>query len=313
MKTRTTISGVTGLVLLAVLAGFARADEKDLFDAEKQKAAGKDVKKIVFIADAGRHGGRGNHEFVAGSILMAREINAAYPKAYAVVHSSKNWPKDLSHADSIIVLLNHGGRAAKDPNIAKAAKRGAGFAAIHYGVEVNKGEQGNNFLEWMGGYFEKHWSVNPHWDADITEIPKHPVSRGVKPFAVRDEWYYHMRFQEDMKNVTPILSALPPLKTCQGNGARSGNEAVRAEVKAGKKQHLAWAYDRPDGARGFGFTGLHFHKNLAEDGFRIVLLNGVAWVTKLEIPEGGVPSKTPSKEQLEKVIDEARDAVKNGK
>ena len=28
---------------------------------------------------------------------------------------------------------------------------------------------------------------------------------------------------------------------------------------------MAWTYDRPGGARGFGFSGLHFHKNLGDD------------------------------------------------
>ena len=75
-----------------------------------QKAAPKSVKKIVFVADAASHGGRGNHEFVAGAILLARTINAAYPEtAYCVVHSKSHWPTDLSYADAVIVLLNDGG------------------------------------------------------------------------------------------------------------------------------------------------------------------------------------------------------------
>ena len=40
--------------------------------------------------------------------------------------------------------------------------RGAGFMAIHYAVEVKKGNtQGDAFLKWVGGYFETYWSVNP--------------------------------------------------------------------------------------------------------------------------------------------------------
>ena len=37
----------------------------------------------------------------------------------------------------------------------------------------------------------------------------HPITRGVKPFAADDEWYYHMRFREGMSGVTPILTAMP--------------------------------------------------------------------------------------------------------
>lgn len=304
------------ILAFVVSVSTVRADEKkerDLFDYEAQKAA-KDVKKIVFIADTAPHGPRGNHEFLAGAIYLARTINAHYPSAYAVVHTKDKWPKDLKHADTIIVLLNHGGSAV-NPAVKEAAARGAGFMAIHYGVEVTKGEQGQNYLQWLGGYFETFWSVNPWWTPDFKEFPKHEVTRGVKPFAINDEWYYHMRFVEEMKGVTPILVALPPLNTIQGEGKkpseRGGNAAVYEAVAAGKKQVMAWAYERPEGGgRGFGFTGLHKHANLADDNFRMLLLNAVAWVSKLEVPANGVPSKTLSRDDLEALIDEGKLAVK---
>jgi hypothetical protein len=40
-----------------------------------------------------------------------------------------------------------------------------------------------------------------------------------------------------------------------------------------------------------------------------VLLNGVAWVTKLDIPKDGVPSKPLDKEALEKLIDDGKQAI----
>jgi hypothetical protein len=168
---------------LIALAGFAAypcsAAEKDVFDHAAQKATPKSVKKIVFVADTGTHGPRGNHEFMAGAILMARTINAAYPDtAYAVVHSKDHWPKDLSHADAVIVLLNHGGSAV-NPAVRAAMDRGAGFMGVHFGVEVNKGDQGDAFLKWMGGCFEQFWSVNPFWTPEFKSLPDHPVTRGV--------------------------------------------------------------------------------------------------------------------------------------
>ena len=305
-----------GAAALLLCGGPSMAEEKkerDIFDYEAQKAA-KDVKKIVFVADTAPHGARGNHEFLAGAIYLARTINANYPDAYAVVYTIHKWPKDLKHADAVIVLLNHGASAV-NPAVKEATGRGAGFMAIHFGVEVNKGEQGENYLKWLGGYFETFWSVNPWWTPEFKDFPKHETTRGVKPFTVNDEWYYHMRFVDDMKGVTPILQAVPPATTVQGKGkessARGGNPDVRAAVAAGKSQVMAWAYDRPDGARGFGFTGLHKHANLAEEGFRTVLLNAVAWVSKLEVPAKGVPSKPLNRDALEQLIDDGKLAVKN--
>jgi putative membrane-bound dehydrogenase-like protein len=295
------------LAIFALFCGPLRAADKDVSDYAAQKAAPAGTRRIVFIAATGTHGARGNHEFLAGANYMARRINAVYPNAYAVVYPENHWPQDLTDADAIIVLLNHAGKAASDPNIKAAVERGAGFGAIHYGVEVNKGEQGENYLNWLGGYFETFWSVNPMWDADVNIIGNHPITRGVKPFQIKDEWYYHMRFPENTKGITPLLSTVAPLNTVHFEGKPSshgGNEEVLRAVKAGEPQHLAWAYERPNGGRGFGFTGFHVFANLAEDNFRTTLLNGVAWVAGLEIPAQGVPSKTPTKEELEAMLDE---------
>ena len=100
-----------------------------------------------------------------------------------------------------------------------------------------------------------------------------------------------MRFQKDMKGVTPILSAHPPKNTMScGDGHHSGNPHVRKAVENGKIQHVAWAYERPNGCRGFGFAGGHFHRNWGHDDFRKVALNSIMWCAKAEVPEGGVPS-----------------------
>jgi hypothetical protein len=315
MRTRPPLLAVAAFFLAAIPAFAAdAAKERDIFDYDAQKAA-KDVRKIVFVADTEPHGGRGNHEFLAAAIYFARTINANYPKAWCVVYTKAKWPKDLKHADAVIVLLNHGGTAVNEA-VKDAVGHGAGFMAVHYGVEVNKGEQGEQYLKWLGGYFEPYWSVNPWWTPDFKELPRHEVTRGVKPFAINDEWYYHMRFVPEMKGVTAILSAEAPVKTVtdrwkEGDkpNSHAGNPDVLADVKAGKKQVMAWAYERPDKGRGFGFTGLHKHTNLADDNFRTLLLNAVAWVAKLEVPEKGVPSKTPTRDELEKLIDDGKLAV----
>jgi len=53
---------------------------------------------------------------------------------------------------------------------------------------------------------------------------------------------------------------------------------------------VMWAYDRPDGGRGFGITGAHYHKNWADDNFRKVVLNALLWISKVEVPKDGVAS-----------------------
>jgi len=100
-----------------------------------------------------------------------------------------------------------------------------------------------------------------------------------------------------MEGVTPILSAIPPESTLsRPDGPHSNNEHVRKT--AGQPQHLLWVIDREDGGRGMGFTGGHWHWSWGDDNFRTSILNGLVWITGLDVPKGGVPSKTPTLEEL---------------
>ena len=93
--------------------------------------------------------------------------------------------------------LGRGGRHPINKHLKQfdaLAEKGVGLVCVHYGVEVPKGAPGTMFLKWIGGYFETFWSVNPHWTAEFKTIPKHPVANGVKPFTLKDEWYYRYAF-----------------------------------------------------------------------------------------------------------------------
>jgi hypothetical protein len=85
----------------------------------------------------------------------------------------------------------------------------------------------------------------------------------------------------------------------RGDGAHSGNPHVRATMEKGEIQHVAWAYERPAGGRGFGFTGGHFHRNWGDDNFRRIVLNALTWVAKAEVPKDGVPSDKITAADLE--------------
>ena len=214
------------------------------------------------------------------------------------------WPAEpnaFDGCDTIVMYSDGGGGHPVIPHLEQLdalAKRGVGIVCLHYAVEVPKGEPGDRFLDWIGGYFETHWSVNPHWTASFQAFPDHPISRGVAPFAIEDEWYYHMRFRPQMEGVTPILTAIPPESTLsRPDGPHSGNPAVRAKV--GQPQHVAWACERPDGGRGFGFTGGHVHWNWAEPNFRKTVLNAIVWTAQGEVPQDGVGIPQPTLDRLE--------------
>jgi type 1 glutamine amidotransferase len=274
-------------------------------DAESADSTAAPGKKVVFLA-GGRSHGTGSHEHYAGCRLLARYLEENLPGYQTDVY--RGWPSEglaaLEGADAVVVFCDGGGGHLLIPHLDELntlMDQGVGLACLHYAVEVPKGEAGDAFLRWLGGYFEVNWSVNPHWRAEFKQLPQHPITRGVRPFAIEDEWYFHMRFRPLMEGVTPILSAHPPAgrKWQWPDGARSGNPSVRAALERGEAQHLAWASERPDGGRGFGFTGGHWHRNWAEDNFRKTVLNGIVWVARGQVPEGGVGGKTPTAEELE--------------
>ena len=265
-------------------------------------------KKIIFIAGPPSHGA-GQHEHRAGSLLLQSCL--ANIKGVTTVVYSNGWPADasaLKDADAIVIYSDGGGghpflKEDRLKTIGALMDKGVGLAAIHYAVEPTKDKGQTEFLNWIGGAFEVNWSVNPHWVAHFNKLPNHPIASGVKPFNIEDEWYFNMRFRDAMKGVTPILSAVPPASTTnRADGPHSGNPTMREQVAKGELQHVAWAAERPNGGRGFGFTGAHFHKNWANDDFRKLVLNAILWVAKAEVPADGVESKV-TEEQLAANLD----------
>jgi type 1 glutamine amidotransferase len=194
------------------------------------------------------------------------------------------WPTDesiLEGADAIVMYCDGGESHLINNHLStfnRLLDQGVGIVALHYCVEVPKESRSSDaMLKAIGGYFETWWSVNPIWEARFLTLPQHPISRGVGPFTMEDEWYFNMRFVE--RGVTPILQAVPPPSTMdRSNGPHSGNDDVRKMVADGIPQITAWAYERDGGGRGFGYTGGHYHSNWKDDNARELVLNAIEWV-----------------------------------
>lgn len=295
---------------LALLLAAVPVQSAQAFTAGEKNAASENQKHhILFISGAPSHG-FGNHEHFGGNTLLAATIEEAGIGVRTTV--TRGWPEDESifdDVDAVVIYANGGGGhliLEHLDSFQAVMDRGVGFVTLHYAVEVPDGEAGDKFLEWQGGFFETHWSVNPFWTTNFAEYPDHPILNGVEPFSIRDEWYYHMRFQDDMQRVTPILSDLPPEESLsRDDGPHSNNPHVREAVLENKElQHVAWAYERPGGGRAFGFTGGHYHWNWGVDDFRRVVANAIVWAAGVDVPAEGLQFSQIDALQLAEITDD---------
>jgi len=269
------------------------------------------TKRVALISGKKSHN-FGAHEHRAGCLLLAEALNNSGLDIDARVYT-EGWPEDdrvLDYADTIVIYADGGNGHPFNKHldrIRKIQKRGVGLVCLHYGVEVPQGPSGDAFKDWIGGYFEANWSVNPHWTASFDALPNHAIARGVAPFTINDEWYYHMRFVDDLAGVTPILTDLPPKETlvkpdgslARKDGPHHNNKFVRTAVlERNEPQHVAWANERSDGGRGFGFTGGHYHWNWGNQDFRTLVLNAIAWSAHAVVPDDGMPSRSLTVDDL---------------
>ena len=260
-------------------------------------------RKLVLIAGKPSHPPL-MHEFRAGSLLLEKCLKGV-PGFTIEVHTN-GWVRDektFADADAVVIYADGGGgHPAVQGNhkevLGALIKRGVGFGAMHYGVEVVPAQAGAEFNEWIGGHYAKDFSCNPIWEPDYQKFPTHPITRGVQPFKTKDEWYFNMSFREGMQGITPILVAKPSDAVRDGPYVYPKGPYAHIQAAKGRDEIMMWAVERPDGGRGFGFTGGHFHVNWGNDQQRKTILNAFLWLAKAEVPKNGVESKITEAELM---------------
>jgi hypothetical protein len=264
-------------------------------------------KRLILVAGKQSHG-PGDHEFRAGCLLLQKCLAGVAGLKVEVV--SNGWPEDpkiFDGAAAIVCYADGGGghpfiQGERLKLIDGLAKKGVSLGFMHYGVEVPKGPAGEAFKDWIGGHYENAYSCNPMWSPEFQKYPDHPVARGVKPFSVEDEWYMCIRFRPDLAGVTPLLTAPPSDKVRGGPYVHPKGPYEHVVKASGQAEHMMWCVERPDGGRGFGFTGGHRHRNWGDDNQRKIVLNALLWLCKLDVPADGVAS-TVTPDDLKQNLD----------
>lgn len=262
-------------------------------------------KRIVLIAGRPSHP-PGMHEFRAGCLLFQQAL--AQVPGVSVQVFSNGWPTkvegdrkvddnaQLENADAVLIYADGGGghpalQADRLKFMDALEAKGLGLGFAHYGVEVPKGEPGEAMHRWAGGYYEHLFSVNPMWKPDYTTFPEHPVTRGVKPFATHDEWYFNMRWVPDEKaksRLKSLLVAKPSDDVRKGPYVYPQGPYKHIIAESGRAETMMWVFERENGGRSFGFTGGHTHANWGDANQRRILLNALLWIAKVEVPATGV-------------------------
>ena len=262
-------------------------------------------KRIVLIAGKPSHP-KGMHEFRAGSMLLQKALSGV--KGVTVDVYTNGWPTKtvdgvvvddnalLDNADAVLIYADGGkGHPAIQRDHMKVldalAAKGVGLGFAHYGVEVPAGPPGEAMQRWIGGYYETNFSVNPMWKPAFDTLPNHPVTRGVRPFATHDEWYFNMRWTPDAGAKTrliPILTSKPSDEVRKGPYVSPAGPYPHIIADSGKVETMMWVYERPNGGRSFGFTGGHTHATWGDPDQRKVMLNALLWIAKVDVPARGV-------------------------
>ena len=277
-------------------------------------------RKLVMIAGPVSHPPL-MHEFRAGSMLLQKRLDGI--PGLKTVLVTNGWPTKVvdgkrvddnavfEGADAVFIYSDGGGnhlavRPERLEVLRELMKKGVSLGCAHYAVEVLPDKGGAEWKDWIGGHYENAFSCNPIWDADYKTLPVHPITRGVKPFKTNDEWYFNMRFRDGKAGVKDILVATPSDAVRDGPYVHPKGPYPHIQAAKGRPETMMWAVERPDGGRGFGFTGGHFHRNWQNDDQRRLILNALVWLAKLEVPAGGVNSAPVSDVEIMQNLDEKK-------
>ena len=297
------------LVLLALLAlsAFIPLYGEDDTIALEQDSSDPKLAKIVLIA--GNQAGNILHQYWAGTVLISKLLRQT-PGIHVVVVRG-GWPKNpaiFDNAKAIVLYMEGGEDGTVHPLsvpgrmdvLQKAIEAGAGLVTLHKGGAV-PGEPAQKMMQWQGAVYDFKSSNKGHWTVAFQTFPQQPITRGMKPFKLNDGYCVGLNFIPEMKGVTPLLYA-PKAK---------GNLPSIAESSTDSKDITAWTYERPDGGRAFCFTGLHSHRYMAEESIRKLVINGILWAAKIEIPADGAKAELDPAD-LEKNIEvpQAKDKKK---
>lgn len=239
-------------------------------------AVAEPPKKLLLVSSPPDGHPAATHEYAAGMDILARLLKPVPGLEVTIAKAEGVWkigPELVGRSDAVVLSLTEGAKwlsADRDRLAAfqQLAKRGGGLGVLHWGMGTKDAEPIEAFVNLFGachGGPDRKYQVLEKAAVSVADA-KHPAAAGLRGFTVREEFYYKLKLPKGDHGVKPLFTA---------------------EI-GGAKEMVSWTWDRPDGGRSFGFTGLHFHDNWKREEYRRLIAQGVLWTLKLPIPEKGI-------------------------
>jgi type 1 glutamine amidotransferase len=222
----------------------------------------------------------GHHDYRAGCALLAFLLEQT--SGVQAVAVGNGWPDDERVFDTARALVVYTGGGSKHAFIESAQRiervqelveQGVGIVMIHQAVRYPP-ELASQAMTWIGGAHVPGKSGRGHWQTHHREFPQHAVTRGVRPWKIRDGWLNQIQFVDGMTGVTPLIWS---------------SQRYHGSSEGGAADVVSWTYERPNGGRSFSFTGLDAHSAWSVPGVRQLVVNGILWSAGLPVPEDGAP------------------------
>jgi len=233
------------------------------------------AKQVLLLSQSPDGHPPGTHEYVAGMRILAKCLQSTPGIEVQQVRADDPWPEGpelIRKADGVVLFLSEGAKwIHEDPQrleaFAELSSRGGGLVALHWGMGTKDAQYISGFLKLFGGCHggpDRKYKV---LDAAVEVAqPDHPISRGIEDFKIHEEFYYQLKFVDAETKLKPILQT----------------------TVDGSRETVAWAWERGDGGRSFGYSGGHFHDNWGRTEYQRLMAQAVLWTLKLPVPDKGL-------------------------
>lgn len=237
-------------------------------------SAGEKKTRILLLGKKPDHP-YGTHMYLHTCGMLARCLELT-PNVETLV--AEGWPKDPKQADDVDAIVVYATPAAEflleaphRDQVHRLMKKGTGLVTLHWASSVHKKNferLGPTWMSWLGGTWVSSVGLSGGKSNLKQLVPDHPICRGWKEFDIVDEYY-----------LDPTLGKATAL--------------LQVKERKGKDVVVAWSYERPGGGRAFATTLGHFYKNFQDDSFRRMIVNGILWSARRDVPAAGAPVNLP--------------------